>query len=286
MVKIYIPIREKISLTSTPMTTNKNDHSSKPLIIGHRGASSLVPENTIAAFRRAIEDGADGIEMDVRLAADGVPVVFHDAGLKRTAGLKCSISDLASGDLTKIDVGSWFRQSKKEEKKADPAELRIATLDAALSFLRSFSGIIYIELKCRDNEIEKLSTAVARSIRDSGLIDRIIVKSFKLAVLPLIKRDCPTVRTAALFAPKIMSILRKEKYLVKIAAEMGADEISLHYTLATKKLVSKAEKRGLPVAIWTADSPRWVKRAIKLGIKTIITNDPSRLIARRKELVG
>ena len=104
--------------------------------------------------------------------------------------------------------------------------------------------------------------------------------------MPLIKRDCPTVRTAALFAPKIMSILRKEKYLVKIAAEMGADEISLHYTLATKKLVSKAEKRGLPVAIWTADSPRWVKRAIKLGIKTIITNDPSRLIARRKELVG
>lgn len=267
------------------MTKNKDSTPSKPLIIGHRGASSLVPENTIAAFRRAIVDGADGIEMDVRLAADGVPVVFHDAGLKRTARVSGLVADIASAELAKIDVGSWFKRRNKDAPKSDPAELKISTLDNVLSFLSSFTGLIYIELKCRDHDVEKLSCAVARSIIDSGLVDRIIVKSFKLAVLPNIKRECPTVKTAALFAPKIMTILRKEKYLVKIAAEFGADEISLHYTLATKKLVSKAEKRGLPVTIWTADSPRWVKRAIKLGIKTIITNDPSRLIARRKELI-
>lgn len=268
------------------MTKIPAKDTSKPLIIGHRGASSLVPENTIAAFRRAIEDGADGIEMDVRLAADGVPVVFHDSKLKRTAGLPGSISEMTSHQLAGIDVGSWFKSKRNHGPAKEHAKQTIRTLDEVLDFLKEFKGTIYIELKCRENDVEKLTTAVARSVLNSGLIERITVKSFKLSVLPIIKQQCPTVRTAALFAPKIMSILRKEKYLVKIAAEFGADELSLHYTLATKKLVSKAEKRGLPVTIWTADNPRWVKRAIKLGIKTIITNDPSRLIARRKELVG
>lgn len=270
------------------MPKQKNSETADLLIIGHRGASSLAPENTIAAFQRAIDDGADGIEMDVRLAADGIPVVIHDADLKRTAAMRGSVAEMTSHQLAKIDVGSWFNGHSKNRNgnRNEIASQKIQTLDEVLSYLKNFKGSIYIELKCRDKDIEPLSTAVARSIIDSGMIERIIVKSFKLSVLPYIKRECPAVRTAALFAPKIMSILRKEKYLVKIAAEFGADEISLHYTLATKKLVSKAEKRGLLVTIWTADSPRWVKRAIKLGIRTIITNDPSRLIARRKELIG
>jgi glycerophosphoryl diester phosphodiesterase len=79
-----------------------------PLIIAHRGASAVAPENTIAAFRRAIEVGADGVEFDVRLARDGVPVVIHDSTLERTAGLKRGVSDLTSEELSQIDVGSWF----------------------------------------------------------------------------------------------------------------------------------------------------------------------------------
>ncbi|MEK7855299.1 MAG: glycerophosphodiester phosphodiesterase family protein, partial [Acidobacteriota bacterium] len=94
----------------------------------------------------------------------------------------------------------------------------------------------------------------------------------------------PSLRTAALFAPKIMTILRKEKHLVKIADEFGADELSIHYSLATQKLIEKAGKRGLPVNIWTADNPRWVKRGIRLGLSSIITNDPARMLARREQI--
>ena len=82
----------------------------RPLIIAHRGASAEAPENTLAAFRRAIELKPDGVEFDVRLAADGVPVVIHDATLVRTAGLKRRVADLTSAELAKIDVGSWFNR--------------------------------------------------------------------------------------------------------------------------------------------------------------------------------
>jgi glycerophosphoryl diester phosphodiesterase len=83
-----------------------------------------------------------------------------------------------------------------------------------------------------------------------------------------------------------MNILRKEKHLVSIAEEFGADELSLHFALATRKLMEKADKRGLPVNIWTADSPRWVKRGIRIGLSSIITNDPAKLLARRNELLN
>src|SRR6266550_1324398 len=82
-----------------------------PLIVGHRGASAVAPENTLAAFSRAIADGAEGIEFDVRLSRDGVPMVIHDASLRRTASIDSLVSDLSSEELLEIDVGSWFAQA-------------------------------------------------------------------------------------------------------------------------------------------------------------------------------
>jgi glycerophosphoryl diester phosphodiesterase len=113
-----------------------------------------------------------------------------------------------------------------------------------------------------------------------------IVKSFQLEVIPAIRRHCPQkVKTAALFAPKIMTILRKEKRLVNIADELGADMVSVHFSLATRKLMKKAEKKNLPVTIWTADHPRWVKRALDLGLYAVITNNPAALLAKRAEVL-
>ena len=83
-----------------------------PLIIGHRGASADAPENTMAAFREAIAVGADGIEFDVRLTRDGVPVVIHDSTLRRTGGLPQRIAEITQSELATIDVGSWFARKK------------------------------------------------------------------------------------------------------------------------------------------------------------------------------
>ncbi|MBA2336113.1 MAG: glycerophosphodiester phosphodiesterase [Pyrinomonadaceae bacterium] len=256
-----------------------------PLIVAHRGASALAPENTLAAFKRAVDDGAEGIEFDVRLAKDNVAVVFHDSTLNRTAQIDKRVSEFTALELAGFDVGSWFNLMSRKRADSAFSSQRISSLTDTLEFLKSFRGLIFIELKCRDSEIEKLAHAVCEAVDGSPLLGRIIVKSFKLAVIPRMHILCPTVRTAALFAPKIMSILRKEKHLVKIAEDFGADELSLHFSLATRKLMENAKRRNLPVTIWTADNPRWVKRGIKLGVKAIITNNPARLIDKRTKIL-
>lgn len=255
-----------------------------PLIIAHRGASALAPENTLAAFRRAIDDGAEGVEFDVRLSKNGAVVVFHDATLRRLTNRTNPVSSLTVEELQTIDVGSWFhRRRQANHPNEDFSAERIRTLRETLDFLKDFEGLIYIELKCRAAETERLAKAVGEIISGSPLLPQIIVKSFRLEAIPGIRRACPEVKTAALFAPKIMTILRKEKRLVEVAGELGADMLSVHFSLATRKLMEKAEKRGLPVTIWTADNPRWVKRAFDLGLFAVITNNPARLLAKRGE---
>lgn len=255
-----------------------------PEIIAHRGASASAPENTIAAFRRAIDDGSEGIEFDVRLTKDGDAVVFHDRTLQRTTGHETEVVEETVKDIVKMDVGKWFMQANESEASSDFTGETIPTLSAALDFLRDFAGWIYIELKGKERDIGQLAERVAACLNERQMVGRIVVKSFKLSAIPRIKVLCPGIRTAALFAPKIRNILRKEKYLVKMAEELGADEISIHFSLATRKLMRKASERGIEVVIWTADHPRWVKRAIKLGIKAIITNDPAKLVAVRNAL--
>lgn len=253
-------------------------------IIAHRGASAHAPENTLAAFQRAIDDGADGIEFDVRLTKDGDAVVYHDRTLQRTAGQYAEVVETNVKDLARLDVGKWFARANESDNPTDFIGETIPTVATALDFLSDFAGVIYIELKGKEQDIGRLTERVATCLNERQMSGRVVVKSFKLSAIPRIKELCPGVRTAALFAPKIRNILRKEKYLVRIAEELGADEISVHFSLATHKLLQKAERCGIAVVIWTADHPRWVKRAVKLGIKAIITNDPAKLIAARNLL--
>ena len=110
--------------------------ASSPLIIGHRGASAVAPENTLAAFKRALDDGADGLEFDVRLARDRVPVVIHDATLRRTALIAGSIATLSSVELARVDVGTWFNLRFAALAQAAYSNERIATLEATVETLR------------------------------------------------------------------------------------------------------------------------------------------------------
>ena len=255
------------------------------MIIAHRGASAAAPENTLAAFRKAIEDGADGIEFDVRLDGDGAAVVFHDSDLKRIAGLDGKLINFPVEDLQKIDAGSWFNRVFPKLADESFSGETIPTLRQVLDLLKDFPGLIYIELKCLKREIEPLAAAVCREIAASPLFPNIIVKSFRLEVIPEIRRRCPGVATAALFAPKIRTILRREKHFLNIAQEFRAEQISLHYSLASRRLMLGAEQRNLPVTVWTVDNTRWIRRANDLGIKALITNKPARLLAKRREIL-
>ncbi|MEJ7862911.1 MAG: glycerophosphodiester phosphodiesterase family protein [Pyrinomonadaceae bacterium] len=256
----------------------------KPLIIAHRGASALAPENTLAAFGQAIRDGAEGIELDVRLAKDGVPVVIHDADLKRLADKKGHISSYTSRELQSFDVGSWF--NSQFPKKADDQFSRetVPTFPQLLKFLEDYKGLIYVEIKCKKAETDSLVRAVCQLIEQTNLLSQIVLKSFNLGALILARNFLPEVRTAALFSPKILRVVRKRKHILQKAEKCGANEISLHYSLATRGLVERAKDKGLATVIWTADSFIWVKRALDLGIYAVITNNPAHLLAKKQKL--
>ena len=255
--------------------------SKLPLIIGHRGASAHAPENTLAAFQAALDVGADGLEFDVQLAKDGVPVVIHDDDLWRTALREEKLADLTSKQLGKVDVGSWFNTKFPKRAKPEFANETVPTLARVLKLLKDFDGLIYVELKATDTNYREIVAAVCDVIRDSLMLPQMIVKSFKLAAIPEVRHRLPEVQTAALFAPQIMDYLRRRKYIIALAHEFGAHQISLHHSLVTRKLAALAAEAGMPVTIWTADNPKWVAKCQKLGIHALITNDSTKLLAFR-----
>lgn len=261
-----------------------NGHS--PLIIAHRGASAVAPENSLAAFQSAIEAGADGIEFDVRIARDGVPVVFHDSTLRRMARRENRTSDYTAAELQHLDLGVWFNEKFPKKANENFNGEKVPTLEKLLSFLEGYRGRLYLEMKGSPTEVLALAEKIVKIIKQSELLPQIVAKSFKLEAVEKVKILLPEVATAALFAPKILTVLRKQSRVIEQARVFRADELSLHYSLATEKLVRRAKSEGFPTTIWTADHPIWVRRAAEIGIHAIITNNPARLLKKRQEITG
>ena len=249
--------------------------SSEPLILGHRGASAVAPENTLAAFSQAIQDGADGIEFDVRLSSDGAAVVIHDDTLNRTGLISGAVSALTASQLQQIDVGSWF--AKRFAKETIPS------LAAVFDLFASNNGVLYVEMKCTELQAPALAEAVVREIEEHKIRERVVVESFALPAIAEVKRINPRVRTAALFEPRLskpLSTLRVQTIL-KLARQHHADEIALHHTLARTRAVRAAKNEGFEVVVWTVDDDTWIERARKSGIKALISNNPRVMVAAR-----
>ncbi|HEU4435017.1 MAG TPA: glycerophosphodiester phosphodiesterase family protein [Pyrinomonadaceae bacterium] len=220
----------------------------QPLIIGHRGASAVAPENTVAAFEAAIRAGADGIEFDVRLSSEGVPVVIHDETLYRTAGVRRRVADLSVDQLYNFDVPS---------------------LAQVFELFESNDLILYLEMK----EVAVAETC-CRLIEQHRFKDRVIFECFDHSALKVVKNVDSTLKVAPLFQPPASFILKR-------ALAVGADEIALHHRLTNKRLVKKARDARLKVVTWTVDDPAWIERARDLDIHALITNDPSAMLAAR-----
>src|ERR1700752_21781 len=240
---------------------------SKPLIIGHRGASALAPENTMAAFRLAYDAGADGIEVDVRLRADGIPVVIHDEDLRRPCGLNKRVSDCSLDELKSFEFGSWFSQKTKTERSYDGEP--ILTLKELLeSFPEHF--VLYLEMKCESSQRK----------------GQVIVESFDLKAIRLMKQIDSAFTTAALFEPSLSHppLIASQK-IIERAKESGANEIALHHRLASRRLVELARDGGFRVVVWTVDEPHWVATSRQLGIDALITNQPAVLLDQRDRIL-
>ncbi|CAN5205908.1 glycerophosphodiester phosphodiesterase [soil metagenome] len=257
----------------------------KPLIIAHRGASYFAPENTLMAFRRAIADGAEGLEFDVQLAKDGVPVIIHDFDLKRLGRCAGKVNEFSSEQLRKLDVGTWFNLRHKAKADERFSAETVPTFSELLEFLKDFKGLLYVELKFADGAVEKLVETACELILKNAFLPNIKLKSFNLKAIKHAKENFPEISTVALFEPEFRTVFRKRTSIFEAAETYLADELSLHYSLATRKTVEKAKARNLPVTIWTVDQIIWINRAMDLGIEAIISNNPAQLLAEKRRIL-
>lgn len=217
----------------------------------------------MAAFREALAVGADGIEFDVRLTRDGVPVVIHDSTLRRTGGLPDRVADLTWAEISKVDVGS---------NETVPSLAQLFTL------FESNNSILYLEMKC-DSPAEQrpLAEACVKAIREHSLKERVVVECFQLPAIKILKEIDPDIKTVALFD----SALTTNQRIINQATEVGASALALHHRLARESLVQKAKAAGFHVAVWTVDDPVWIERARRIGIDALITNNPAVMLGHR-----
>ena len=218
--------------------------------------------------------------MDVRLASDGVPVVIHDATLRRTGLCAGLVAKTTSAELGQTDVGSWFNSKYPDLARAEYSRQVIPTLDQVFDLFKNRptrSEMIYVEMKTDQAEhtYVELATAVIRLVKDHEFRDRVVVVSFNLNALAKIKRIDSSINTGALFEPRSnpVSTIRKHP-MITAALECGADEILLHHLMVTRRLVDLAAENNLLPVVWTVDDPKWIERSRNLGIHALITNNP------------
>jgi glycerophosphoryl diester phosphodiesterase len=275
-----------------PVLHNPVERARSPLVIAHRGASGLTPENTLAAFKLAIALGADGVEFDVQLTADERPVVIHDRRVNRTTNGAGPVSGLTLDQLRTLDAGSWFARRLRmrpriramREKTALVSndlsilsDQRVPALETVLETLRQASLLrVYIELKTDDRRKALLDTVISL-VRSFGMERSVTLLSFDHEIIALAKIQAPEIRTAVTF-PTNKRRLVSAKSIVREIERVSADEAALHVGLATRRSVEAVHQRGLSVSVWTANRKLVMRRLIACGVDSIMTNFPDRLI--------
>ncbi len=227
------------------------------LKIAHRGASGNFPENTVCAFRAAIDAGAEMCELDVQLSRDGAIVVIHDETVERTTDGKGEVAELTLEELKRLDAGAKFKGGAVKGE-------RIPTLDEVFSVTSGKCGL-NIELKAGGLEHQVAQIMQARN----ALADS-IVSSFDWEYLKNIQQLHFNIRVGLLAEEKPVDLMMN-------AVAMRAHSINPRWDMVTSDLCKAAHERGLKVYTWTVDADARMRALIACGVDGIMTNYPERL---------
>ena len=223
-------------------------------VTAHRGYSAVYPENTIPAFKGAIQVGADWAELDVQQTADGEVIVMHDSNLKRTTGLDKEVWQVTWDEIKDLDNGSWF------DKKYQT--VRIPTLEEVLKVCR---GKIHLNIEIKPSGHDKdLEEQVAKLLKKYHMRDTCVVSSLKYDSLRKIKQADDSIETAYITSVSYGNFTDL-KY---------ADGYSVESTLLSKSFVNKAQKAGKQIYVWTVNSEERLEKVVGMGIDNVITDDP------------
>ena len=223
-------------------------------VTAHRGYSAVYPENTIPAFKGAIQVGADWAELDVQQTADGEVIVMHDSNLKRTTGLDKEVWQVTWDEIKDLDNGSWF------DKKYQT--VRIPTLEEVLKVCR---GKIHLNIEIKPSGHDKdLEEQVAKLLKKYHMRDTCVVSSLKYDSLRKIKEADDSIETAYITSVSYGNFTDLEY----------ADGYSVESTLLSKSFVNKAQKAGKQIYVWTVNSEERLEKVVGMGIDNVITDDP------------
>jgi glycerophosphoryl diester phosphodiesterase len=236
-------------------------------VIAHRGASGVAPENTMAAFRKALELGAGFIETDLQLSRDARLVAMHDDTLERTTNGRGPVSSKTLEELRQLDAGSWFPPSG--QGAASFAGERIPTIEEILAFGREHEIGLHLEIK--PTGPSGAEHAIVGALHASNEVARSVVLSFSNSVLKRVRQLDPLVMTGFLFSDRLSSP-------VSTAVDAGGRQLLPRIDRVTRELVTEAHAHDLKVVAWTADSRAEMQKLIAVGVDGIITNYPDRLI--------
>lgn len=234
--------------------------SASPFIWAHRGASALAPENTLAAFSLAWDEGADGIELDVHLSRDGIPVVIHDETLERTTDGRGAVSSLRASELRRLDAGRWFAPAFAGE--------RIPLLSEVLDWAGEDLPL-NIELKTL-----RAGEATLRLLKDYPRC-RVLVSSFDQRLLAALRAAEPRLPLGFLCDSRLWRLVLRR------ALAAGAASFHPRADLVSPALARRVKDAGLALYPWTVDDPERAGRLLRRGASGLFTNRPGAL---REEL--
>jgi glycerophosphoryl diester phosphodiesterase len=242
-----------------------------PMVFAHRGFSFIAPENTIPAFKKAFELGADGIELDVQLSADGEVMVIHDTNLERTSNGVGKVSDHTLSSLKKLDAGSWFSKEYKG--------VSIPTLGEVFSLI-SKNIVINVELKSNPDQVIDLPAKVTSLIKELGNQERVLISSFKIEMIKEIQQLLPEVKIGLLAQPSILGFKTRNQ----IAKTLPHDALHPFFRDVSSRMIKRYNKTGKRIHAYTVNKEEHMRKLFEMGVHGIFTDHPDIAMRIRAEV--
>ena len=261
-----------VSLAGCGNHPPRNPDGQPPLVIAHRGAPTLAPENTLAAVKAALDIGSPAIEIDIRRSADGVPVLIHDAAVDRTTDGEGAIGDFTWQQLQQLDAGSWF----SPEFAGEP----LPRLSEALALVSAHphDSILIVEMKDGGEGFEQ---TVVEAIRESELaVDQVILKAFDRDILERLAQLAPEYSRLYVFVAEIgwLNLVIDARPRFVDVLEVPEDWLQVHASFLDRDFVIDAQAAGYKVIAWNVHERELMQEMIAWGVDGIETDRPGELM--------
>ncbi len=235
----------------------------RPLIFGHRGASMHAPENTLSAFRLALEMGADGIELDITPSADGVPMVIHDPNLERTTNGKGDVRQLSAAEIQRYDAGIRFNSKYAGE--------RVPTLQEVFEAFGNRTRY-NLDMKTFYPEDRPIVRTILGLIEQYQLAPNVLISSFSLDALRWFSEESRRVRLGVLISQHTPHMMLEDGRRWGVRYEA----LHPHHTLIDASAMRRARQQRKKMVAWTVNDAERKRELAALGVDAIITDDPVR----------